>query len=178
MTDEKNVTPESLLASVNKARAEHGGTGAVRLVWITRLQELFKSCNLAGKSVMYVDDRELLLETFAPSLIVATNDNAILHHHKEFDHTVGSLVGAIRRQNPDILLLDYNLTKESQQIVTAEPVVMGLRHRGFPGLIIGFSSEDKGSEAFEAIGVKAIEKHTGDPDASIIQLSQYLADLG
>src|SRR3990167_4730437 len=89
---------------------------------------------LQEKKIMVIDDVRNVLVFFAPYFIAATGGEvSFIYFEKE---TLEELVDKILKENPEIVLLDFNLSTK----IKGDSVCKELKTRDFNGLVYGFSS--------------------------------------
>ena len=82
------------------------------------------------------------------------------------------LVGKILKENPEIVLLDYNLSAK----IKGNVVCQKLKTRDFKGLVYGFSSINTKEEFLKAGASGFVPKNTVDPDYTIELLAKYVKE--
>ncbi len=156
-----------LLAKINSALAGLG-SGA-KYTRLPENREEYES--LRGRRVVMVDDTREVLEDFVGDLMLATGGNASFLLHT--GQSVEEIVGVIKAENLDVVLLDYNLSGDTTGSMIAE----SLLEAGFSGLIIGFSSDSDTTQDFMRSGVRTcIEKEPGMPEISVMALGRMLKE--
>lgn len=159
-------TPQvNLLEKINKALEDLGSTTRWKLT-----PEFIEGCEvLKDKVIVMVDDVKIVLESFAPDLMVATDGKANFVEYK--GQKLNELLDQILQYNPNIILLDYHL---SDQLKGSE-VLKALRESGFSGDAIGFSSDSHVISQFKTAGAKAcIDKDAGQPEISVKELAEVI----
>lgn len=165
----KEQTPEIsqviLLEKINKALEELGSTTRWKLT-----PEFIEGCEvLKDKIIVMVDDVKIVLESFAPDLMVATDGKANFVEYK--GQKLNELLDQIMQYNPNILLMDYHL---SDQLKGTE-VLNALKESGFLGDAVGFSSDSHITSQFKTAGAKAcIDKDAGQPETSVKELAEVI----
>jgi len=125
---------------------------------------------LQEKRIMVIDDVRSVLVFFAPYFIAATGGEvSFVYFEKE---TLEELVDKILKENPEIVLLDYNLSTK----IKGNAVCQELKNRGFNGLVYGFSSINTKEEFLKAGATGFVPKNTVDPDYTIELLAKYVKE--
>ncbi len=126
---------------------------------------------LQEKRIMVVDDVKSLLVFFAPYFIAATGGEvSFVYFEKE---TLEELVDKILKENPEIVLLDYNLSP----VLKGDAVCKELKNKSFKGLIFGFSSLHTKEEFLKSGASGFVPKNTVDPDYTIELLAKYVKEV-
>jgi len=126
---------------------------------------------LQEKRIMVVDDVKSLLVFFAPYFIAATGGEvSFIYFERE---SLEELVSKILKENPEIVLLDYNLSTT----VKGNAVCQELKINGFKGLIFGFSSINTKDEFLKSNASGFVPKNTVDPDYTIELLAKYVKEI-
>lgn len=103
--------------------------------------------------------------------MVATEGNAGFVKYDQ--QAVKEVVDQILKQNPDIVLLDFNLSHE----LKGDAVCRMLQDENFQGKIIGFSSDRYSDREFEKAGVTAIvPKATHKPSQSVLDVAEAVKE--
>ncbi len=155
-----------LLERINAILA---GLGS-RARWLKLPQSQSEYATLKDKRVLMVDDIVGVLEQFVPDLVIATDGKAsFLQYVKQ---PADELVSEMLAGNPDIILLDYNLSGDLKGTEIAGLLIQ----KGYAGKIVGFSSEGSTVKEFNKVGVSScIEKNNGYPEQSIKELALLYA---
>ena len=125
---------------------------------------------LQEKRIMIIDDVRSVLVFFAPYFIAATGGEvSFIYFEKE---SLEELVGKILKENPEIVLLDYNLSAK----IKGNVVCQKLKTRDFKGLVFGFSSINTKDEFLKAGATGFVPKNTVDPDYTIELLAKYVKE--
>jgi CheY-like chemotaxis protein len=124
--------------------------------------------HLKGKTILMVDDKLINLQLFVPALMVATDGKALFLHVQD-EEELDEVVEKILALHPDIVLLDYNISENIKGDYLVEP----LQEQSEGIIIVGFSSDRSGLQAFENAGVThCVEKRSWDPVSSIKELAE------
>jgi len=167
--DTENQSPEikkmALLEKINRAVAELGST----LEWIKLPEAVPGTEILKDKVIVMVDDMREVLANFVSDLMMATDGKAA------FVQYVGQEMEELSRQvlanNPDIVLLDHNLSDR----VKGAAAAAALKQAGFGGSIVSFSSEQLSSREYQNVSVLgSVEKNNAHPEKSIKQLADLI----
>jgi CheY-like chemotaxis protein len=157
-------SPQKILEQINNVTKELGGRRYLKV------PEDFPGYEeLRGKRVMMVDDVVGLLKEFMPHLIAATEGKATFIHYQ--DEVAAAVAEAIIDKNPEVVLLDYELSER----ICGVDVARSLKENGFTGMIIGFSSDRDFLNAFKEGGVSmCVEKKSYDPEGTLQKLADIL----
>ncbi len=122
---------------------------------------------LYDKRLLYVEDTLNVLEILVSRLIVVTGGNAsfIL----QCEESLPELVEKILANDPDVLLLDYNL-----EGFTAKDVITELWKRNFKGKIIGTSGDAGNLENFRDMGIPAVDKDVVEAEKMLSGIAQHI----
>ena len=149
---------EDLLQRINRALKELGSSSK----WLKLPKFLPDYESLRGKKILLVDDVVEVVESLIPDLMVATDGNASFIHYKEQELEL--IISEILEKNPDIILLDYNLSES----LKGTEIARILKEKAFTGKSIGFSSEKDTSKKFIDAGAFGyVEKNAYDPEACL-----------
>jgi hypothetical protein len=128
----KEIREVALLEKINEAQKALGrSTKYIKLPDVA--PEVVEA--LSGKRIVMVDDIAGQLAKWHPVLLTATNGTADFVWHTE--ETRSALLDRITASNPEVVLLDYELSKG----VRGTELVDVLRERLPGAVIIGFSSD-------------------------------------
>lgn len=126
---------------------------------------------LKGKKIVYVDDVKNLLSFFTPYLVTATGEEIFLIEYK--NEKLDELVKNILSFKPEIILLDYNLSRE----LKGGEVFSKLKEKEFEGIVIGFSTLEY-KDSFLNSGVDSfVSKNTSDPELTIEKIAEEVEKL-
>lgn len=164
---EKGPLTPNLVDKINEALKELGSTAR----W-TKAPEFLKEYRpLKDKTIVLVDDVDMVLKAFVPGLMVATDGKAFFVQYK--GQPLQELTEQILQRNPDLILLDYNLEEEGE--LKGTELARELLRQKFSGDIVGFSSERAAEQEFQKVGVKrSINKEAGFPEESIKELAELV----
>lgn len=163
--DEKAVT-SYLLEKVNQLLYKIGSDFKISELPKLRLAEIRP---LKDKKIVMVDDDEEVFRVFIPLLTVATNGKADVVGH--FGQSLNELIEQILELNPEVILLDRNLSMGIDGVAVAQKLI----EKGFDGnKIIGFSSSRDADQAFKKAGIRG--SITKNPSFSYLAIDQ-LASL-
>jgi len=118
---------------------------------------------LENKKILYLDDTKSELELFGDEFSKLTK-NLILFHYQ--DESLEELTEKIILENPDIVLLDYNLSTT----LKGSDVCKKLREENFSGTIIGFSTVPCKERFLESGADSFILKDVRNPKSIIEEL--------
>ncbi|PIQ16670.1 MAG: hypothetical protein COW67_01695, partial [Flavobacteriales bacterium CG18_big_fil_WC_8_21_14_2_50_32_9] len=130
-----------------------------------------KYAPLRGRSILMVDDTDGDIRNYMPELTVATNGNASFIHFN-YKISVDELLAAILAQNPEIILMDYNLGYSRN--VKGTDVIKELISQGFAGKIIGFSSDSLNNKFENAGAIGTVVKSTFNRSETIVQIANLI----
>ena len=155
-----------LLEKINKVISDFGPGGKRKIA-----PEFLEEYNpLKGKVLVMVDDIKEILKDLAPELMVATDCNAFFIEYA--GQKMDKLIEQIMQYNPDIVLMDYHLSKN----LKGSSVIEVLNRQNFSGQVVGFSSDDQASKEFIAVGAKgAIKKDINYPEKTVGQLASLIS---
>lgn len=124
---------------------------------------------LKDKTIVLVDDDGDVFESFIPHLLVATEGKAVFIPHG--GQSEEEIVREISESGANVILLDFHLSMG----VKGTDIAKALNDKGFPGTIIGFSSDKTADQVFKKAGaLGVINKSTNSPEMSIKKLAQIL----
>ena len=154
----------AILDKINTALQKLGSTSK----WIRPPDFFTEYESLRNKSIVMVDDVINVLENYAPDLLVATGGKAkFIHYNNE---TLDELVKKILAHNPDIVLLDYHLSRQ----LTGSQVAIALKKQ-FSGDVVGFSSDERTKTDFLEAGAKGcVDKGSATPEQTIQALGKLI----
>lgn len=156
------VPKEELLEKINKALADLGSTAKWK-----RAPECLEGYEaLRDKTVVMVDDVKAVLENYAPHLIVATEGKASFIEYK--GQQLDELIRQIMGQNPNIVVMDYNLSDD----LKGTSVIEALKAQNFSGEVVGFSSDSHTAKKFADAGaIGIVDKGEYSPEESVEKLA-------
>lgn len=104
--------------------------------WIKLPESLPEYEKLKGKRILLVDDAATVIGGLLPQFMVATDGNFSFIQYKGEDLKL--LIKEIIEKNPEILLLDYNLSEAySEEGLKGTDVANAVRDAAFEGKMVG-----------------------------------------
>lgn len=162
--EKKSLT---MIEKINKTLADLGST----VKWKRAPEFLEDYEPLRGKKLVMVDDVKMLLESFTPELMVATDGNASFVAYT--GQNTEELIKQIMQDNPDIVLMDYHLSDS----LKGSAIIEVLKGENFTGQAVGFSSDNSATKEFIKAGAKgAVRKEGGDPEISVSDLAKLISE--
>ena len=159
----------ALLEQINSALEKLGSTTR----WEKIPEGLEGNEILKDKIIVMVDDVIEVLEALAPALTVVTEGKANFVHYK--GQELKQLLDEILAYNPNIILLDYSLSKQ----LKGPQVMEALRTAGFNGETIGFTSDEAAVNEFKDRGASGcVKKNAAWPEKSIKGLKDLIDKKG
>lgn len=130
---------------------------------------------LADKRIVLVDDQQKAIDAFLPALQKVTNSRAVGVLYR--NHDIVAIRDMILAQNPDIVLMDFQLGPGHG--INGDAVVYDmLRHTKLfrhPITFVGFSSQMERRKDFMTAGAHAfVQKNVLDVQGSIRQLAHEI----
>lgn len=166
-----------LLNKLNKILAEDIGS---KMKWKKPLESLDSYGKLRGESVVMVDDSEMVLGSYAPHLMAATEGEAVFIRYR--DEELEPLVDNVLQHEPTVVVLDYSLPPEAARDnwdddipdkLNGAQITKALRDKNFTGKIIGFSSEKTAVKKFMLAGADAtVEKSNFDFGDDVAKIAE------
>ena len=123
---------------------------------------------MRNKKIFYIDDAKSELELFGDEFSKLT-ENLILFHYQ--NESLEELVEKIISENPDIVLLDYNLS----MTLKGSEVCKKLREENFTGTIIGFSTVHVADRFLESGADGFVLKNAHELQKTVEKLNFYKA---